>query len=78
MCPLHNLDYEHYLPIFMDGIRCVENPFRFIARQAVKELLDDAKGNSKVVTETVDSWILPMRYALSTKEVRVGGGWCPL
>ena len=26
VCPLHNLDYEHYLPIFVDGIRCTEVP----------------------------------------------------
>jgi len=68
MCPLHNLDYEHYLPIFMDGLRCTDNPFKFIANQAVKELIDDARGNEQIITDTVDSLILPIRYALATKE----------
>ena len=65
MCPLHNLDYEHYLPIFMDGIRCNDNPYKFIAKQAVKELIDDARGNSKVVTECLDLCVLPIRYVAS-------------
>ena len=33
VCPLHNLDYEHYLPIFFDGVRCTEDPYKFMARQ---------------------------------------------
>ena len=33
ICPLLQLDYEHYLPIFLDGIRCTESPYQFVARQ---------------------------------------------
>ena len=36
VCPLHNLDYEHYLPIFFDGVRCTEDPYKFMARQVRK------------------------------------------
>ena len=67
MCPLHNLDYEHYLPIFMDGIRCTENPHQFIAKQGVYELIEDARGDSKRILDVLDICVLPMRYALSTK-----------
>ena len=35
-CPIEELDYEHYLPIFMDGVRCVRHPYKFIAREAGK------------------------------------------
>ena len=67
MCPLHNLDYSHYLPIFMDGVRCCDNPAKFIARQGVKELLQDAAGDSQRVVDCLDALILPIRHALSSK-----------
>lgn len=28
---VEKLDYHHYLPIFMDGIREIEEPYRFLA-----------------------------------------------
>jgi len=61
MCPLHNLDYEHYLPVFMDGVRCTENPITFIARRGVYELLEDAKGNSQRVLDCLHLFMLPLR-----------------
>ncbi|GMH84776.1 hypothetical protein TrVE_jg5267 [Triparma verrucosa] len=68
MCPLHNLDYEHYLPIFMDGVRCAEGSVHsFIARQGVYELIQDALGHSDRVLDVIDLCVLPLRYALSTK-----------
>jgi len=71
MCPLHNLDYEHYLPIFMDGVRCLDNPHKFIARQGVYELLQDAAGDSSRILSVLDLCILPLRYGLSTKHPSV-------
>ncbi|KAH8063136.1 hypothetical protein JL722_2298 [Aureococcus anophagefferens] len=35
ICPLLQLDYEHYLPIFLDGIRCTESPYQFPIRLAL-------------------------------------------
>ena len=67
MCPLANLDYSHYLPIFMDGIRCKENPYKFIARRGIYELFEDARGNSERILENVDGFIPAIRHALSTK-----------
>lgn len=36
---IERLDYHHYLPIFFDGIREVEEPFRFLATKGVEDLL---------------------------------------
>jgi len=33
------LDYHHYLPIFMEGIREKQEPYRFLAVQGVFDLL---------------------------------------
>ena len=49
MCPLHNLDYEHYLPIFMDGVRCLDNPHKFIARQGVYEVSRAGRGGTRTL-----------------------------
>jgi hypothetical protein len=34
-CPLENLDYEYYLPLFFDGLQCKEYPISFITRQGL-------------------------------------------
>ena len=36
---IERLDYHHYLPIFFDGIREVEEPYRFLATKGVEDLL---------------------------------------
>lgn len=36
---IERLDYHHYLPIFFDGIRETEEPFRFLATKGVEDLL---------------------------------------
>ena len=36
---IERLDYHHYLPIFFDGIREVEEPFRFLSVKGVEDLL---------------------------------------
>lgn len=33
VCPLEQLDYDHYLPMFFDGIRCLQEPCTTLARQ---------------------------------------------
>lgn len=38
LCPLEQLDYDHYLPMFFDGIRCLEDPCKMLARQVTKYL----------------------------------------
>ncbi len=36
---LDKLDYHHYLPIFFDGIRETQEPYRFLAVKGVEDLL---------------------------------------
>lgn len=36
---IDKLDYHHYLPIFFDGIRETQDPYRFLAIKGVEDLL---------------------------------------
>ncbi|KAJ1444788.1 parkin co-regulated protein [Pelagophyceae sp. CCMP2097] len=68
ICPLLQLDYAHYLPIFFDGIRCAEDPYRFVARQGCKELVDAARGYPDCILPVLPDLIMPLRLALTTKD----------
>ena len=52
------LDYHHYLPIFMEGIREKQDPYRFLAVQGVFDLLD--KGGAKVLP-VIPQLIIPIK-----------------
>jgi hypothetical protein len=41
---LDKLDYHHYLPIFFDGIRETQDPYRFLAIKGVEDLLAAGEG----------------------------------
>ena len=41
------LDYHHYLPIFFDGVREKEEPYRFLAIKGVEDMLN--LGGSKIL-----------------------------
>jgi hypothetical protein len=41
------LDYHHYLPIFFEGIREKQDPYRFLSVQGVFDMLE--KGGPKVL-----------------------------
>lgn len=62
------LDYHHYLPIFFDGLRELEEPFKFIAMQGCLDLLE--KGGSKILP-TIPQLIIPVKLALSTKHPEI-------
>jgi len=59
------LDYHHYLPIFFDGIREKEEPYRFLAIQGVQDMLE--VGGSKVLP-VVPQLIIPIKTALNTRD----------
>jgi hypothetical protein len=59
------LDYHHYLPIFFDGLREREEPYRFLAIEGTFNLL--AKGGSKVLP-VIPQLIIPIKTALNTRE----------
>lgn len=62
-CPLHNLDYEFYLPFFFDGLQCKEYPLYFLARQGVEDLLFASKGHPEWIIPCIPNLIVPIRNA---------------
>lgn len=62
------LDYHHYLPIFFDGIRETEEPYKFLARQGTYDLL--AKGGPKILS-VIPQLIIPIKTALNTRLAEV-------
>jgi len=62
------LDYHHYLPIFFEGIREKEEPYRFLSVQGVFDMLD--KGGSKVLP-VVPQLIIPIKTALNTRDTEI-------
>jgi hypothetical protein len=61
-----NLDYHHYLPIFFDGIRETQEPFKFIARQGSLDLI--AKGAENHILSVIPQLIIPIKQALNTRD----------
>jgi len=62
------LDYHHYLPIFFEGMREKEEPYRFLAIQGVYDLLE--VGGSKVLP-VVPQLIIPIKTALNTRDPEI-------
>ncbi len=66
---LSTLDYHHYLPIFVSGLREVEEPFRFIAEEGSMDLI--RAGGERKVLPVVPQLILPMKDGFATRDERV-------
>lgn len=62
------MDYHHFLPIFFDGIREQEEPYKFLARQGTYDLL--AKGNNKILS-VIPQLIIPIKTALNTRDKEI-------
>lgn len=65
---IDKLDYHHYLPIFFDGIREKEEPYRFLSIQGVHDMLE--KGGSKILP-VVPQLIIPLKTALNTRDPEI-------
>jgi len=52
------LDYHLYLPIFFEGLRETEEPYKFLAIQGCEELLD--RGGSKILP-VLPQLIIPVK-----------------
>jgi len=61
---IEKLDYHHYLPIFFDGLRELDEPYRFLAAQGCFDLLE--KGGSKILP-TIPQLIIPIKVALNSR-----------
>ena len=61
-------NYQLYLPIFVDGIREVTDPYRFIAIRGTFDILDHVKDN---IVKIIPQLILPLKTALNTRDVDI-------
>jgi hypothetical protein len=71
VCPLENLDYDYYLPIFFDGLQCEKEPIVFLAKQGIEDMLYAAQGDAARVIPSLKSLVRPLRNALSKFNVKV-------
>ena len=62
---IEKLDYHHYLPIFFDGLREMEEPYKFLSVQGCFDLLE--KGGTKILP-TIPQLIIPIKTALNTRD----------
>jgi hypothetical protein len=62
------LDYHHYLPIFMEGIREKVDPHRFLAVQGVFDLLQH--GQAKVLP-VIPQLIIPIKRKSHLKVLKI-------
>ena len=62
---LSELDYHHYLPIFFEGLREKQDPYRFLAIQGIFELLEH--GGPRVLP-VIPQLIIPIKTALNTRD----------
>jgi len=65
---LEKLDYHHYLPIFFDGLREKEDPYRFLSVQGTYDMLE--KGGAKILP-VVPQLIIPIKTALNTRDPEI-------
>jgi len=61
---VEKLDYHHYLPIFVDGAREQEDPYRLLAVEGTYMMLE--KGGAKILP-VVPQLVVPMKEALNTR-----------
>ncbi|KAK4010186.1 hypothetical protein OUZ56_019338 [Daphnia magna] len=65
---LDTLDYEHYLPLFLDGLCETQHPHEFLARKGAEDLITRAPDR---ITPLLPVIIPPLRRALNTRNPRV-------
>eukprot|EP00164_Ancoracysta_twista_P003153 GFYU01004205.1.p1 GENE.GFYU01004205.1~~GFYU01004205.1.p1 ORF type:complete len:312 (+),score=122.17 GFYU01004205.1:219-1154(+) len=65
---IEKLDYHHYLPIFFDGLREKEDPYRFLAVQGTLDMLEH--GGSKILP-VIPQLIIPIKTALNTRDAQI-------
>mmetsp|Transcript_49795 Transcript_49795/g.117089 ORF Transcript_49795/g.117089 Transcript_49795/m.117089 type:complete len:335 (+) Transcript_49795:95-1099(+) len=65
---VEKLDYHHYLPIFFDGLREKEDPFRFMAVTGAYDMLE--KGGDRILP-VVPQLVIPLKSALNTRDTQI-------
>lgn len=56
--PIEKLDFQHYLPMFFDGLAESSYPYSFIVERGIKDLV--SKGSHKVLP-VVPQLIIPIK-----------------
>jgi hypothetical protein len=56
--PIEKLDYFHFLPIFFDGLRETKQPYEFLAREALLQML---KQGGQRILPVVPQLIIPIK-----------------
>jgi Parkin co-regulated protein len=62
---IKKLDFHHYLPIFFDGIREMEQPYALVAEQGITDMLEAAPHK---VLPVIPQLIIPLKLALNTRD----------
>ena len=62
------LDYHHYLPIFFDGVRETQQPYKFLAVKGVEDMLKAGGGK---ILPVIPQLIIPIKTALNTRDTEV-------
>ena len=66
---IERLEYHHYLPIFFDGLREVEEPYAFLAERGIYDMMHVGKGRR--VLPVLPQLIIPIKTALNTRNQEV-------
>ena len=61
---IEQLDFHHYLPIFFDGLREIEEPYAFLSEQGVYDMMAVA---SHKVLSVIPQLVIPIKIALNTR-----------
>ena len=75
-CDLSTLDLNHFLPIFLEGIREKEDPFRFLSVQGTYDIL--ASVTEEKLLPVIPQTILPLKLALGTRDRNVIATVCKI
>ncbi|KAF4657387.1 hypothetical protein FOL47_008464 [Perkinsus chesapeaki] len=67
--PPDTIDYSVVLPVFVDGLREVSQPYDFMAYEGALELV--RRGGDDRVLPVIPKLILPLKRALNSKDPRV-------
>ena len=65
---IEKLDYHHYLPIFFDGLREKEEPYRFLAVEGTFNMLEH--GGQKILP-VIPQLIIPIKSSSPSQHARV-------
>ena len=67
--PIDKLNLQHYLPLFVDGVREQQQPYMFLASEGSSVLVRSTAGTDRLLA-LVPQLILPLKHGLETRDVK--------